>query len=229
MSSMTLEAVNVTMTYQDRLLFHIPSFKISQGDAIYLSGQNGIGKTTLLKIMAGLQKPTRGRLNLYNPSWLERLAGVTRHIGIIYMHQHPYLFDGTVAENVAYGLKSKHFPQKAREQLTMQALHLIGLGSLANKHISILSGGERQKVAMARAWALKPSLLLMDESCANLDSDAIDVQKTMIKSLLDKGSSAVITSHHPNALTQCCNRHWSIENQRLIYHFLDKDCHAISS
>lgn len=229
MKPVTLEAVDLVIKYQDRLLFRAPSFKIAPGDAIYLSGQNGIGKTTLLKVMAGLQKPTEGHVNLPRPTWLEQLAGFAGQSRIIYLHQNPYLFDATVAENVAYGLKRKPFSPKARQQLTLQALQKMGLESLSHQHISILSGGERQKVAMARAWALTPSVLLMDESCANLDFDAINAQKLMVKNLLDNGSSVVITSHHPNALTQSCNRHWIIENQRLTYNTIDKDTHAFFS
>ncbi|WP_028025020.1 energy-coupling factor ABC transporter ATP-binding protein [Enterovibrio calviensis] len=233
MSQITLEAIDLSVKYKHRLLFHIPSLKVCPGDAIYLSGQNGIGKTSLLKVMAGIQKPTNGTLNLKRPSWLQRLAGFSGQSGVIYMHQTPYLFDGTVAENVAYGLMGKHLCQRRRRQLTMQALRKIGLETLSLEHISVLSGGEKQKVAMARAWALSPSILLMDESCANLDADAIDAQKKMIDDLLERGASLVITSHHPNKLTECCNQQWLIENQRLLHkpklNIIDKDNHAFAS
>lgn len=233
MSQVTLEAIDLSVKYKHRLLFHIPSLKINPGDAIYLTGQNGIGKTTLLKVLAGLQKPTHGALNLKQPSLLQRLAGFSGQSGVIYMHQSPYLFDGTVAENVAYGLKRKHFCQKTCRQITMQALRNIGLESLSREHVSLLSGGEKQKVAMARAWALNPSILLMDESCANLDPEAIDAQKVMVEDLLERGASLVITSHHPNKLTACCNQEWLIEHQRLIHkpklNIIDKDNHAFAS
>ncbi|KKD59456.1 ABC transporter ATP-binding protein [Grimontia sp. AD028] len=233
MSQITLEASDLSVKYKHRLLFHIPSLKITPGDAIYLTGQNGIGKTSLLKVLAGIQKPTSGILNLRKPTLMQRLAGFAGQSGVIYMHQAAYLFDGTVAENVAYGLKGRHFCQRTCRQLTMQALRMIGLESLSREHISVLSGGEKQKVAMARAWALNPSILLMDESCANLDPDAIEAQKVMVEDLLDRGSSLVITSHHPNSLTACCNQRWSIESQRLIHkpklNLINKDNHAVAS
>ncbi|KXF81463.1 ATP-binding cassette domain-containing protein [Enterovibrio coralii] len=233
MSQITLEADDLSMKYKHRLLFHIPSLRICPSDSIYLTGQNGIGKTTLLKVLAGIQKPSSGHLNLKRPSLLQRLAGFKGQSGVIYMHQTPYLFDGSVAENVAYGLKGKHFCQRTKRQLTMKALRLIGLESLSREHISLLSGGEKQKVAMARAWILNPSILLMDESSANLDADAIGAQKIMVDDLLDRGASLVITSHHANQLTECCNQQWIIENQRLIHkpklNIIDKDNHAFAS
>lgn len=229
MKPISVAAVNLVVKIEQRLLFQIPSFTISSGDAIYLSGHNGIGKTTLLKIIAGLQQPTSGHINLPRPTLLQKLAGFSGQSGIIYLHQNPYLFDGTVQENIAYGLKRKPFCQRTRQQLTIQALQKIGLENLLNQHISTLSGGERQKVAMARAWVLNPALLLMDESCANLDSDAIHTQQAMVKNLLDNGSSVVITSHHQNAITQYCNRQWRIENQQLIINTTNKDMHAFAS
>lgn len=233
MENIILEAVEILMKYQQRTLFQIPYLKILPKDTVYLSGQNGAGKTTLLKILAGLQKPTQGRLNLNPPSFLARLAGFKGQSGVLYMHQNPYLFDATVAQNVAYGLRRKHYSRKISRQITLQALQMMNIEPLSHKHISILSGGERQKVAMARAFALNPALLLMDESNANLDGAAIDAQTTMINALLEKGGSVVITSHHPNALTKRCNRHWNIENQGIIEKYIplmiDKDDHVCSS
>ncbi|MGF1705885.1 ATP-binding cassette domain-containing protein [Enterovibrio baiacu] len=233
MSQITLEAVDLSVKYKHRLLFHISSLKLCPGDAVYLSGQNGIGKTTLLKVLAGIQRPSSGYLNLARASWLQRLAGFTGQSGVIYMHQSPYLFDGSVIENIAYGLKGKHVCQRKQRQLTMQALRMIGLESLSREHISVLSGGEKQKVAMARAWAINPSILLMDESCANLDVEAINAQKIMVDDLRDRGASLVLTSHHPNTLTDGCNQQWLLENQRLIHkpklNIINKDNHAFAS
>ncbi|AMG29688.1 ABC transporter ATP-binding protein [Grimontia hollisae] len=232
MNQIVLEASNLSVRYKHRLLFHIPSLKICRGDAIYLTGPNGIGKTSLLKVLAGIQKPTTGKLNLRRPSFMQRLAGFSGHSDVIYMHQSAYLFDGTVADNVAYGLKSRPLCPKERRMITMQALQMIGLEHLSREHISVLSGGEKQKVAMARAWALSPSILLMDESCANLDPNAIDAQRMMVEDLLKRGASLVITSHHPNSLTACCNQHWLIENQSLvckpILNIINKDNHAFA-
>lgn len=93
---------------------------------------------------------------------------------------------------------------------------MVGLETLADEHISVLSGGEKQRVAMARAWILKPSILLMDEPSASLDQESIDRLVIMAKDLLARGSSIVITSHQENALTDLCRRQWWIKDTTLI-------------
>lgn len=93
---------------------------------------------------------------------------------------------------------------------------MVGLETLADEHISVLSGGEKQRVAMARAWILKPSILLMDEPSASLDQESIDRLVVMAKDLLARGASIVITSHQENALTDLCRRQWWIKDTTLI-------------
>lgn len=227
MKNNMLEARDLSLKFKDRLLFQISSLTIHSGDAIYLSGNNGIGKTSLLKILAGLQKPSTGTLTLRRPSLMQRLAGFSGQSGIVYLHQSPYLFDCTVVENILYGLKHRGLNRKARHELVETSLQMIGLENLKNMHVSALSGGEKQKVAMARAWVLNPSILLMDESCANLDPESIAIQLRMVEDLLASGSSFVITSHQMNVLTACCNQHWLLENQTLLQTSLLNNEHNI--
>ncbi|MCS4559008.1 ABC transporter ATP-binding protein, partial [Shewanella sp. C32] len=82
-------------------------------------------------------------------------------------------------------------------------------------HISVLSVGEKQRVAMARAWILKPSILLMDEPSASLDQESIERFVIMARDLLDLGSSLVITCHQTYALTELCNNQWWIKDRQL--------------
>lgn len=216
MSQISIQAHDLSIRFKDRLLFHIPKLTLGPKDAIYLTGDNGVGKTTLLKILSGLQKPSTGTVNLQHNSWFTRLLKSNAKGGVIYMHQTPYMFDGSVLDNVGYGLK---FTIRERQKLrseAINALRMVGLETLADEHISVLSGGERQRVAMARAWVLKPSVLLMDESSASLDQESIDRQVILAKDLLERGSTLVITSHQRNALTALCRRQWTISNTKLI-------------
>ncbi|ENP8456628.1 energy-coupling factor ABC transporter ATP-binding protein [Photobacterium damselae] len=216
MSQVSLQAHDLSMRFKDRLLFHVQQLNINPQDAIYLSGDNGVGKTTLLKILAGLQKPTTGKVNLQNNRFLRRLLRGHYEGGVIYMHQTPYMFDGTVFDNVCYGLKYAIKDRQLRRNEAIKALRMVGLETLADEHISVLSGGERQRVAMARAWVLKPSVLLMDESSASLDSESILRQVVLAQDLLNRGTSLVITSHPQNALTALCRRHWVINDTKLV-------------
>ncbi|EGA68932.1 ABC-type cobalt transport system, ATPase component [Vibrio sinaloensis DSM 21326] len=211
-----INAQHLSMRFKERVLFHIPSLSIGPNDAIYLKGDNGVGKTTLLKILSGLIKPTTGHVFAPNDSWYNKLFSRTGRKDVIYLHQSPYLFDGTVYQNVVYGIRYQKESMKDKRAQVITALRMVGLETLADEHISVLSGGEKQRVAMARAWILKPSILLMDEPSASLDQESIERLVVMAKDLMQRGSSIVITSHQKNALTDLCRKQWWIKDTTLI-------------
>ncbi|PSW13265.1 ABC transporter ATP-binding protein [Photobacterium rosenbergii] len=216
MTQLSIEATDLSVRFKDRLLFHIPNLVLGPRDAVYLSGDNGVGKTTLLKVLSGLQRPSTGSININKPSILRRLFCAQSNNGVVYMHQTPYMFDGTVLDNVCYGLKFIVRDRRNRRTEAINALRMVGLETLADEHISVLSGGERQRVAMARAWVTKPAVLLMDESSASLDQESTDRLVVLCKDLLSRGTSLVITSHQKNALTELCRRQWTISDSQLI-------------
>ena len=211
---MALTAHQLTMRFGERQLFEIDRLAIAPGDAIWLHGANGVGKTTLLKILAGLLAPTRGHTNLPG-RWQQRLNRLLkRDLGpgrVTYLHQTPYLFDRTVHDNVAWALDK----QLGSEVRVFEALRRVELEGLAREHISILSGGERQRLAMARAWALQPAFLLMDEPTANLDAHSVALMAAMAQDLREQGSGLVIISHQSNDLTDLCERQWTLARGRL--------------
>ncbi|PMH46544.1 ABC transporter ATP-binding protein [Vibrio sp. 10N.286.49.B3] len=228
--SIKITAQQLSMRFKDRVLFHIPELSIGPNDTIYLKGDNGVGKTTLLKILAGLIKPSSGELAPPLRSFWSKLGLSKKNQGVIYLHQTPYLFDGSVYQNVAYGIRyqsfdksplldKKHSHLNTAQDIRTQVIHalkMVGLETLADEHISVLSGGERQRVAMARAWILKPSILLMDEPSASLDQESIERLVIMAQDLIDRGASLVITSHQTNALTDLCKKQWWIKETTLI-------------
>ncbi len=231
--TLKLSARNLSMRFKDRVLFYIPELKIGPNEAVYLQGDNGVGKTTLLKIMAGLIEPTSGDIDFPLPSLLKRMLGARTRSDIIYLHQSPYLFDGSVFQNVAYGVKYTSESKQEKRNKVIKALRMVGLETLADEHVSLLSGGERQRVAMARAWILNPSILLMDEPSASLDQESIERLVLMSKDLLSRGASLVITSHQSNSLTRLCQKQWCIEDKSLtekpILQLIQEKQYAISN
>ncbi|MDR9826221.1 energy-coupling factor ABC transporter ATP-binding protein [Vibrio sp. FNV 38] len=211
-----ITAQQLEMRFKERVLFHIPELSIGPNEAVYLKGANGVGKTTLLKMLSGLQKPTTGIFNCGASTWWQRLTRRSAFNDVIYLHQSPYLFDGSVYQNVAYGLRFQSIAKQDKRAQVINALRLVGLETLADEHISVLSGGEKQRVAMARAWILKPSILLMDEPSASLDQESIQRLVILAQDLLQRGSSLVITSHQTNALTSLCSKQWWIKDTTLI-------------
>ncbi|MDN3714754.1 ATP-binding cassette domain-containing protein [Vibrio breoganii] len=213
--SIQLRAQDLSKRYDDRVLFHIPSLTLGPSDAIYLKGHNGVGKTTLLKILAGLTTPSSGTINGNEISTFHRLFKRKLFRDVVYLHQSPYMFDASLVDNIRYALPLTSQQGLNSRTRAIHALRQVGLESLADEHCSVLSGGEKQRLAMARAWIVNPSILLMDEPSASLDLESTQGIVSLAKDLLDRGSSIVITSHQQNGLTNLCDTQWSIENQGL--------------
>ncbi len=179
-------------SYGNQRLLTIDSLELHAGEATLLTGRNGAGKSTLLKILAGLEKSDSGSL---------RYRGVTltrrqhRNIGgkVIYLHQQPFLFDGSVEKNIGYGLSQLNRDQ--RSERVRQALQWSGLTHLAERNAKTLSGGEKQRVALARAWVMEPELLLMDEPTTNMDTESRQQTLFLIRRLINEGKSIMLSSH----------------------------------
>ena len=215
MTQAKLIARDLEMSFGPRLLFKAHSLELCQGNVIYLQGDNGSGKSTLMKILAGLQPPSKGKIEV---SGFKKDAWWTRNplLGkAIYLHQHPYLFDGTVNYNLTYGLPFAASKTEAKRRIG-QAIEMAQLGSLLQARASNLSGGERQRLAIARAWILQPKLLMLDEPTSNMDKDSQALVLQMIQQLKQQGTGMLLSSHQNCALTAICEQQWHIEDQQVI-------------
>lgn len=178
-------------------LLDIPSLCIGENTCIVLTGRNGAGKTTLLKILAGLQAPDYAEVVYQGvaTSWKNARRLLRRHC--VYLHQEPYMFDCSVADNIAYGLRSRGESPAQINNKVKQALAWAGLQHLAERNAQQLSGGEKQRVAMTRARVLAPRLLLLDEPMANMDLESREQTLGLIRRLKSDGIAAIVTSHEP--------------------------------
>ncbi|MBY6187388.1 energy-coupling factor ABC transporter ATP-binding protein [Marinobacter hydrocarbonoclasticus] len=215
-TTMQLTATALEMRFGQRVLFQIPELLLSGHQRIWLKGPNGVGKTTLMKVLAGLAKPTSGKVKLQGaPSRRWRRDGSP--LGhVVYLHQSPYLFNGSVWDNLSYGLSNLAISVEEREVRIREALSLARLDHLAERPAQVLSGGERQRLALARAWVLNPRFLLLDEPSANLDPDSLTLITEMVDQLYQQGCGLIITSHQQTELTDRCEEHWTLDNQQLI-------------
>jgi tungstate transport system ATP-binding protein len=190
-----LSVQRLRKAYGERLLFDIDRLDIARGAAYVLTGANGTGKSTLLRMLGGLERCDACRvefeghaLPLYPyPKQLRR--------GIVYVHQHPIMFSTSVGHNIAYGLLARGVERRAVRALVEEAMVWAGVTHLRDNDPARLSGGEKQRVALARARVVNPRLLLLDEPTANLDGEAREQVIALIPTLVESGASVVMACH----------------------------------
>jgi NitT/TauT family transport system ATP-binding protein len=169
------------------------TYDINDGDFIAIIGPSGCGKTTMMSMLAGFQKPTTGRVLFdgipVNAPGPER-GVIFQEYGVF-----PWL---TVKENIAFGLKLKanHVPASERKRICEHYLALMGLTDFANSYPKHLSGGMRQRLAIARAYAVKPQFLLMDEPFGALDAQTrANMQNLLLNVLATEGKTVMLITH----------------------------------
>ena len=176
-------------------LFDIDLLELERAQAYVLTGKNGAGKSILLRILAGLETATyTGCTFMELPQQLFPYPQKMRD-NIVYVHQHPIMFSMNVEDNIGYGLRLRHIPKIEIEERIDQAMLWAGVTHLRKRQSQGLSGGEKQRIALARAKILMPALLLLDEPSANLDGEAREQVIALIPSLIEMGTSVVIACH----------------------------------
>lgn len=181
--------------YGERLQFDIERFSLDAGRAYVLTGVNGAGKSTLLRILAGLEDAEAvGVMFNAQATKLSPYPAVLRE-AVVYVHQHPVMFSTSVAANIGYGLVSRGAPKAQVAQLVNEAINWAGVAHLKDSDPSRLSGGEKQRIALARARVLEPKLLLLDEPTANLDGAAREQVLALIPQMIKEGTCVVMACH----------------------------------
>jgi spermidine/putrescine transport system ATP-binding protein len=162
-----LELKEITKDYNGQPLLNGISFSIGAEETACFLGPSGVGKSTLLRIIAGLEKPRSGQV-FWEGRDISDLPSFQRNFG--FMFQDYALFPHlNVFENIAFGLHMQHMPPDAIRTRVMESLVMVGLEHLGDRSVADLSGGEKQRVAFARALAPKPKLLMLDEPMGSLD------------------------------------------------------------
>ncbi|RQD69058.1 ABC transporter ATP-binding protein [Campylobacter hepaticus] len=163
-----LEIKNFKKTYEDKVVFQNISFNAKKGEFITLLGPSGCGKSTLLRCIAGLSRINEGKI-LINDKDITKLSPQKRNIGMVF--QNYALFPNlNVFENIAFGLKIKKMDKKDIEKRVKKMLKLVELEEYIKTYPHKLSGGQMQRVALARSLIIKPNLLLLDEPLSALDA-----------------------------------------------------------
>ncbi len=210
-----LTITGLQKTVNRRMVLDIDRFELSATRGVLLRGPNGAGKTTLMKIAAGLLAPDHGEIQIdsYAGAW-RRVASRLRS-NIVYLHQQPYLFDRSVAANIAYGLRRRGVSKTDTARLVMESLEWAGLAHLSERNARQLSGGEKQRVALTRARVLSPRILLLDEPLSGMDRDARRRTTELLQSLRAAGAGLVIASHELDSSDGSWDAEFELSDGRL--------------
>ncbi len=193
-----LEVKKIKKIHQQKTVLEIDSLSFENGKIYAIVGPNGSGKTTLIHILNLLDKPDEGII-LFRGKDIRRhskqdILRIRRRMTLV--HQKPFLFQTTVFNNVAYGLKIRAASTNSYESRAKKALAMVGLSDFEKRNAHHLSGGEAQRVVIARALAIEPEILFLDEPTSNIDMRHIDVIERIIKKINQEMNTTVIFTTH---------------------------------
>ena len=216
--SSILEVKNIHKTYARREVVNDVSFTVSSGEIVGLLGPNGAGKTTCFYIACGLVRSNKGEVFLNHKSIGHMPMHKRANLGLGYLPQEPSIFRKLSAEdNIMAVLEiNKSLPTKQRKHRLEELLS--GLNVEHVRHIKgiTLSGGERRRVEIARALAMDPKFLLLDEPFSGIDPISVGEIQEIIYQLRDKGIGVLITDHNYREMLDTCNRSYVLHSGKII-------------
>ena len=223
---MSIELENLTYTYMPGTPFEAKavdniSIKVGNGEFLGVIGHTGSGKTTLIGLMAGLLKPTSGRVLIdgedIGAKNYDRKA-LRRHIGVVFQYPEHQLFEETVYKDIAYGPKKTGVPEEEIEGRIRHAMELMELNFEGVKDLSPfeLSGGQKRRVAIAGVLAVRPSVLILDEPVAGLDPQGRDHLMKLITHLNSEGVTIIMITHSMDDLAEYAQRVVVLSGAKLI-------------
>ena len=215
-----LEARNVSRRFEDRWVLQDVDLTVAAGERVALLGPSGCGKTTLLNLLGGLDRPDRGDVRFQGESLAaaspNRLARLRREaLGTVFQFFHlvPTL---TARENIELPLQLLGWPRARREPRVAALLDAVDLAGRADAWPRELSGGELQRVAVARALAAGPVLLLADEPTGNLDSASGERVLALLAGLTERAGAALVMVTHSEAAAAICHRIVRLKDGRVL-------------
>lgn len=181
---------------EGRTILQVEELTLYEGEVLGVIGPNGAGKSTLLLVLAGLERPARGRIQFRGRETSGRGGDLVLRRRLAMVFQEPLLVDASVYDNVALGLRFRGLPEREVRKKVQHWLSRLGLEGLEARRARTLSGGEAQRVSLARALAVEPEVLLLDEPFAALDSPTRDALLEDLHAILNAtGQTTVFVTH----------------------------------
>ena len=194
---MLYSANKLTKEFKGRTILNLEQLEIEKHKIYALIGANGAGKTTLLNLLAFLVPPSSGTLCFDGQNGMrsgKNMLDLRRRVVLV--DQYPILFTGPVWKNVEFGLKVRGIAKAIREKRVMEVLKLVGMENFFQADAHKLSGGESKRVALARALAIEPEVLLCDEPTANVDEENQDVILSILERINEENRTSIIMATH---------------------------------
>ena len=195
------------------------SFEITAGEMVFITGHSGAGKSTLFRLLAAIERPTSGSIvvNGQNLAALSKNAipYLRRNFGLIFQDQ-KLLFDRSVLDNVLLPLAIVGLPGREAARRARAALDKVGLLEREKANPIALSGGEQQRLAIARAVVNRPAILLADEPAANLDADSAAAILEIFRAFHQVGVTLLIATHNPQWMARFAPRVLQLERGHLL-------------
>ena len=188
-----LRLEDVAYVADGKRLLDAITLDLEAGPRSIVLGPNGAGKSLLLRLCHGLLRPSAGRGLWQGPAGAAAGDTVRRRQAMVF--QRPVLLRRSAAANIDYALSLRGLSRAARRPLVAEALARVGLAALSGRPARVLSGGEQQRLALARAWALHPEILFLDEPTASLDPAATRAVEEIIDAFHRAGTKIVMTTH----------------------------------
>ena len=197
---MKIKIENLQLRYDKFTAIENMNLEIGDQESVVLLGKSGCGKTSTMRCIAGLEEPTSGRITIGDTVVFDAEAGINlppnkRNVGMVFQSYAvwPHM---TVFQNVAYSLKLQKLPTEEIKARVMETLALVGLEDFAQRGASLLSGGQMQRVALARSLVMRPSVLMLDEPLSNLDARLRDRLRVELREIqLELGLTTVYVTH----------------------------------
>ncbi|HAS73093.1 MAG TPA: ABC transporter [Clostridiales bacterium UBA8960] len=210
---MRISVSKIDKFYSHKCILNLDAFEIQSGTIIGLVGSNGSGKTTLLRILAGIDLKYTGDV-IYDGTSIRKDRSLLKRI--TYLSQTPYMMQASVWENIAYPLKLRGVSEVEIKNRVDALVSELGLEAQAHQNATQLSGGEAQKTALARALVFEPSVLLLDEPTASIDSETIEtIENTIIRRNTLHGMTAIMISHNRPQIERLCECVLVLQNGKM--------------
>tara|TARA_Y100000768_G_scaffold387735_1_gene380061 strand:- start:2065 stop:2790 length:726 start_codon:yes stop_codon:yes gene_type:complete len=221
----TLSCINLTKEYTGKKVVNDVSVNVNTGKVVGLLGPNGAGKTTTFYMLVGLIKSDSGEIKIDNQVVTSLPMHTRSNLGISYLPQEASIFKNlTVEENILAILEvKKNLSKKEQIQKLNNLIEMLQIGNITKNNGASLSGGERRRVEIARALAIEPKFLLLDEPFAGIDPlSVIEIQK-IIKSLAKSKIGVLITDHNVRETLKVCDESYILSDGKVIAHGKPKE------